>query len=69
MMTVGVTTGSDVRAGLPQPLFKRGLTSDSNNRPFDVTNDGQRFLVPIEVNSPQPAQIAVMFNWPARVGR
>jgi eukaryotic-like serine/threonine-protein kinase len=35
---------------------------------FDVSTDGQRFLIPI-VSSPEKSEIVVMQNWEAAIGR
>jgi hypothetical protein len=46
-MTARVSVGQRVEAATPVTLFPTGLTSAQNNHPYDVTKDGQRFLVPV----------------------
>jgi dipeptidyl aminopeptidase/acylaminoacyl peptidase len=58
MMVADVTTGQTVSAGVPRELFK--FTGFKTS--FDVSRDGQRFLVltpPKEIDAP----ITVVLNW------
>jgi hypothetical protein len=52
------TAGGVLRTGAPRPLFKI-----SENGSFDVTADGQRFLVNRAVSDIDPP-ISVIVNWP-----
>jgi len=57
MMAADVTFGENLLSGMPQALFQYGATTG-----FDVSEDGQRFLIvsaPMEVDTP----ITVLINW------
>jgi eukaryotic-like serine/threonine-protein kinase len=65
IMAVDVkTVGAVFEPGVPKPLF-----ASTRAGSFDVTRDGQRFLisVPIEESSPEP--ITVVLNWTADLKR
>jgi hypothetical protein len=48
-------------SGVPQRLFL-----SSGGGAWDVTADGQRFLIPVpQVQRAAPASISVILNWPA----
>jgi hypothetical protein len=57
------TTGGVFRTGAPRPLFK--ISEDSS---FDVTSDGQRFLVGRNVADRDPP-VTVIVNWPKLLTR
>ena len=57
------TTGGVFRTGAPRPLFK--ISEDSS---FDVTSDGQRFLVGRNVADRDPP-VSVIVNWPKLLTR
>jgi hypothetical protein len=75
MMAVPVTTENDqLQFGRPVALFKTNIPPQTNPPQFffDVTADGQRFLVNVAatVTAPQtsaapPTPINVVVNWPA----
>jgi dipeptidyl aminopeptidase/acylaminoacyl peptidase len=58
--TIDPTTG--VATGAPRALFPTGLRRGFQRRPYDVTTDGQRFLVPT-MQPPEPFR--VVLNWHA----
>jgi serine/threonine protein kinase len=60
VMAVPVTLGSTLQAGLPQPLFAIPPGSQ-----FDVSPDGQRFLVNARVQGPESPPLNVVVNWTA----
>jgi serine/threonine protein kinase len=66
MMAVPVESGENFfRQGAPKPLFQTRLKPDSRwARQYDVTTDGQRFLLsqPLPDNAAPP--ISVIVNWP-----
>jgi Tol biopolymer transport system component len=71
MMAVPVESGEDVfRAGAPKPLFQSRLEFDPGyeinrfHRQYDVTADGQRFLLNQHVADATDAPITVVVNWP-----
>jgi eukaryotic-like serine/threonine-protein kinase len=65
LMSVAVTrSGDDLSFGKPVVLFQTPfqLTANNAGRPFDVTPDGQRFVVNAEVEvAPQP--MTIVSNW------
>ena len=68
LMAVDVDEGPPLRLGTPQPLFEMPTHALSGARNhYDVTADGQRFLVTEEVRRTTPVTITVMINWAAGV--
>jgi serine/threonine protein kinase/Tol biopolymer transport system component len=62
-------TPSGVRAGMPRPLISTPILNMIDGRPhYDVTRDGQRFLLRQPVGSGPPT-ITVIFNWPDKLKR
>lgn len=60
LVSVHVKTGQSFEAGAPQSLFATGIhTPDAR---FDVTADGQRFLIPTEVRA-DGVPPTVILNW------
>jgi len=70
MMGVPVESGEDFfRPGAPKPLFQTRLEVDPGStnvvpRAYDVTPDGQRFLLNQHVADSTDAPITVIVNWP-----
>ncbi len=64
MMAVDITTEPTFRAGNPRLLFEGFYQRGSGgNRPFyDVTSDGQRFVM-VQVQQGAGAPINVVLNW------
>ncbi len=66
LMAVSVTTGSELRLGDPRPLFELPYPVapfyDVRNV-YDVTPDGQRFLVNLPTVMPPPPSINIVLNW------
>jgi eukaryotic-like serine/threonine-protein kinase len=54
--------GSDLQVGVPQSLFHEGLIG--NGFPYDVSADGQRFLVD-RAEEATAAPLYLMVNWTA----
>jgi Tol biopolymer transport system component len=66
MMSVPVDSGAaSLKLGVPKPLFQTRLEFDMVERQYDVSGDGQRFLLaqPLEESASVP--ITVIVNWPA----
>jgi len=66
MMAVEITTQSEFSAGKPQVLFEgRYQASPLTASNYDVTSDGQRFLMLKAIQQTQgaPTQIDVVLNW------
>ncbi|SPE37565.1 Serine/threonine protein kinase [Candidatus Sulfopaludibacter sp. SbA6] len=66
MMAVPVESGANFfRPGSPQPLFPtRLMPRDSGRTDYDVTPDGQRFLINQPVAESVDEPISVIVNWP-----
>ena len=70
MMAAPVTTGTHFDAGTPAVLFQ------STPRPpvlvydlfvYDVSRDGQRFLINTQVKQTESTPMSVVLNWPAKL--
>ena len=59
MMVVDVRTSPDFSASRPRMLFEKAAMLNE----FDVTADGQRFVMIDTSNNPTPTQIEVIVNW------
>ena len=67
MRAVSITTsGPSFVAGPPRTLFTMpGIGSGApGSTSYDVTRDGQRFLVRLTKGTPPPPYISVVLNWP-----
>ena len=64
MMVVDVQTQPTLRPGTPRLLFKEWYENDPGNRSYDVTLDGERFLM-LQASEQVSAatQINVVLNW------
>jgi hypothetical protein len=69
-MAVAVNYGAEFVASAPMELFKQetALLSASRNS-YEVTPDGQRFLINVVVDSTGSAPISVVMNWAAELKR
>jgi serine/threonine-protein kinase len=65
MMVVDITTTPDVKVGVPRRIFERPFNRSTAFWPnYDVTPDGQRFLmVKDSALDMPPTRINVVFNW------
>jgi hypothetical protein len=59
-------SGPDLTIGAPKSLFT--MNARPGCRPFDVTADGQRFIVNTITEQPSPNAVAVS-NWTTRLDR
>jgi Tol biopolymer transport system component len=62
MMTVDVKTGASFEHGLPKMLFNMRV---GNNTRFDVSSDGQRFLMVSGSGGMGTNSMMVVLNWQA----
>jgi len=62
MMAADVTLGSAVSLGVPHELFRTPLTNALGSQ-YDVTADGQRFLIATPPESTGDTPITVVLNW------
>jgi hypothetical protein len=72
MMAVSVSAGATFTAGPPRQLFEAPFTgATANVRGYDVTPDGQRFLLVQQLDRlPQrPAHLVLVQNWLDEVKR
>ena len=72
MMAVAVKTGGNFEAGSPQILFQTHLRqpiSAVDRVSYDVTADGQKFLVNTKVDEPNAVPLSVILNWAAEMER
>jgi hypothetical protein len=70
LMAVPIGLGPDVRRGAPRPLFAPGpvfsVTAGALLDPgYDVSADGQRFLINRMIEDGSRVPIRVSVNWPA----
>ena len=62
MMAVSIDPATGTGLGAPRGLFPTGLRHGWQHRPYDVTRDGERFLVP----TMRPGDdFRVVLNWRA----
>jgi Tol biopolymer transport system component len=72
MMAVPVTPGANFDAGTPVTLFQanaRELVATSERVTYDVTKDGQRFLINTQVKNEDRQPMSVVLNWAADLKR
>jgi Tol biopolymer transport system component len=66
MMAAPVTLGGGFEAGSPVALFqthRRQSISSQDIFSYDVSSDGQRFLIATKVDEGNPAPLSVLLNW------
>jgi Tol biopolymer transport system component len=70
MAAVIDSRGSVLEVGDVRPLFRTKMRDQNNGTPYDVTADGQRFLLNALVQSTTtPTSIELVVNWPALLRR
>lgn len=73
LMAVSVSTKGEFRPGIPKSLFTvssvaLGMLAGFGNRYYDVSPDGQRFVVVRDVGeATQQTTIAIVQNWYAEI--
>jgi hypothetical protein len=70
VMACDVTHRDSVEIAEPKPLLQMGMADiiQGNVPPYDVSPDGQRFLVIVPVRS-QPVPLTLMQNWKTFIER
>jgi eukaryotic-like serine/threonine-protein kinase len=66
LMAVTVTAGASFEAGSPVALFqthRRQPVSASDVFSYDVSGDGQRFLIATKVDEANAAPLSILLNW------
>jgi eukaryotic-like serine/threonine-protein kinase len=72
MMAVQVTTGASFEASSPVALFqthRRQPVSAQDVFSYDVSGDGQRFLILTKVDEGNPAPLSLLLNWASEIER
>jgi hypothetical protein len=59
------STDTSIEPGAARELFQIALLGETS--PFDLSSDGQRFVVIREEGDRVPAAITLIINWPAAV--
>jgi serine/threonine protein kinase len=65
LMAVEVKLGSAFEMGTPAPLFQTQVSNFVSPNRYDVSADGQRFLVNSSVQEQSRAPIVIVLNWAA----
>jgi eukaryotic-like serine/threonine-protein kinase len=72
LMSVDVASGASGAAGRPRILFQTAVFGGGptlNNWYWDVTSDGQRFLINTVTGGAEPAAVNVILNWQSGLPR
>jgi eukaryotic-like serine/threonine-protein kinase len=72
IMAAPVTTGANFDSGKPMELFQitpRQPVSTNDQFVYDVSRDGQRFLVLTPVKRREASPMSVVLNWPAKLNK
>jgi len=66
LMAVPVKAGATFESGPPEALFQTHARQNigvMDAFSYDVTRDGQRFLINVKIDDPSPAPLAIVLNW------
>jgi serine/threonine protein kinase len=72
MMAVPVTTGAKFDPGTPFALFQatpRQPVTNADLFVYDVSREGQRFLINTSVKQAESAPMSIVLNWPAKMNK
>ena len=69
MMSVDIAIGPTVQTGAPRLLFQTRIIASGGFDRYDVTGDGQRFLLLEPPESAAPPPITVITNWTSLLRR
>jgi Tol biopolymer transport system component len=73
MMSVAVTLGTAFKAGSPVALFqtthRRQPVSAQDRFSYDVSGDGQRFLINTKIDEANIAPLSIHLNWASEMER
>ena len=70
IMATPVTTGTNFDAGAPVALFQANpceIVATSEQMIYDVSKDGQRFLINTQVPQAEAHPMSIVLNWPAKL--
>ena len=65
MKAVEVRIEPSFQSGVPRMLFK--TSNLFGKQPYDVSGDGERFLMNVAVGKPESEPITVVLNWTAEL--
>jgi eukaryotic-like serine/threonine-protein kinase len=63
LMSVGIKHGQSLEIGTPAPLFRTQISGHLLPNRYDVSSDGQRFLINSSVEGNESAPMFVTINW------
>ena len=63
MMAVDIKIDGDIKPGRPRALFETGLIVHPNDNQYDVTDDGQRFVLLKPLVEENQTLIPVVTDW------
>jgi Tol biopolymer transport system component len=72
MMAAPVTSGANFDPGTPVALFQatpRQLVSLTDRFAYDVSRDGQRFLIDNQVKQTETPPMSIILNWTAKLNK
>jgi eukaryotic-like serine/threonine-protein kinase len=72
MMAVAVNAGTNFKSGTPVALFqthRRQPSSSQDHFSYDVTPDGQKFLVITKMDDANPAPLSILLNWSSKMDK
>jgi serine/threonine protein kinase len=72
LMAVSVTTGTHFDAGTPNVLFQaspREMVATSEHVTYDISKDGQKFLINTPLKQSETMPMSVVLNWSARLNK
>ena len=72
VMSTPVTEGANFDVGAPVPLFQanpKEAVGTSEQLFYDVSRDGQRFLINTEVKQAEVEPMTVILNWATRLNK
>ena len=70
LVAVPIEAGEAIKAGVPQPLFPTRIRSTNlgtHASAYDVTSDGQRFLIANQTEESRAQTLTVITNWRSKV--
>ncbi len=62
-MRVDIKMEPELEIGVPKSLFVTQIKSLSTSTEYDVSADGQRFLINTRVEEKDPTPITLVLNW------
>jgi hypothetical protein len=72
MLATPVTTETNFDSGTPVPLFQAAPRQPSSSRDqfvYDVSKDGQRFLILTQVKQAETPPMTLVLNWAAKLNK